>query len=186
MIVVMAQAPSHVLTELASRREQFFGFVRGRVSTAAEADDLLQRGFVKAANSVSALRDPARADAWFYQILRRILIDHRSSVAECELTPARTAVAEVVCDEPATCACSLQLLETLPPRYAEVLRRIDLDEESIDEVARSLSLRSGTVTVRLHRARRALRQRLLASCGTRSARQCLDCACASGGIPATG
>jgi len=179
----MAHSPPPVLAELAARREHFYGFVRGQVSSAAEADDLLQRGFEKAARNVGALREPERAKAWFYQILRRVLIDHHASAAQFQRTPARAAVAEVTPDDPATCACSLQFLDALPLQYAEVLRRIDLDEETIDAVARSLSLRPGTVTVRLHRARKALRQRLLSFCGTTSSRQCLDCACATGGIP---
>ena len=58
-----------------------------------------------------------------------------------------------------------------------VLRRIDLDEEPIAEVARSLGVTTNHATVRLHRARGALRKLLQDGCGTDSVKACADCAC---------
>ncbi len=67
-------------------------------------------------------------------------------------------------EEVATCACSLGLLERVRPEHAAVLRRVDLDEEPIAEVARVLGVTTNNATVRLHRARvkpRELRYHLL-------------------------
>jgi RNA polymerase sigma-70 factor (ECF subfamily) len=51
-----------------------------------------------------------------------------------------------------------QLITSLKPGYADVIRRADLKGQSHAEIARNLSLSVGNVAVRLHRARAALRE----------------------------
>lgn len=171
---------TNVLVALASRRDQFFSFLRRRTACADDAEDLLQQGFMRAARKVSTLRDVELAEAWFYSILRRTLADHASSLARSQRLVEQSKVVGVALTESQerrTCSCSLKVIETLPPQYADILRRIDVVEESVAEVAAALATTSGNVLVRLHRARKALRERLLSSCGTSSSRSCLDCRC---------
>ena len=66
----------------------------------------------------------------------------------------------------AVCACMTRLLPTLKPEYAEMIRRVDLQDTPLSEVASSLSITPNNATVRLHRARQALKLRLERSCGT--------------------
>jgi RNA polymerase sigma-70 factor (ECF subfamily) len=80
-----------------------------------------------------------------------------------------------------SCACSLAQLSALPAAYEDVLRRVDVDGSTLDEVASALNISKGNAAVRLHRARRALRDQLLKHCGVASARQCLSCACVDRG-----
>ncbi|MBQ4113037.1 MAG: sigma-70 family RNA polymerase sigma factor [Clostridia bacterium] len=51
-------------------------------------------------------------------------------------------------------------LETLPPEDRAIMLRRYYDGESVEEISRSLGLRSGTVRVRLHRMRTRLRDHL--------------------------
>jgi RNA polymerase sigma factor (sigma-70 family) len=176
-----APGGTDVLSALASRRDHFFSFLRRRTASAEDAEDLLQQGFIRATRKISTLRDVELADAWFYSILRRTLADHASTLARSQrLVDEQTKVAEAalgVGEERRTCSCSLKLIEALPPQYAEIIQRIDVVEESVAEVAAALSTTSGNILVRLHRARKALRERLRTSCGTSSSRSCLDCRC---------
>jgi RNA polymerase sigma-70 factor (ECF subfamily) len=166
---------------LASRRERFFSFLRRRTDSADDAEDLLQQGFIRAARKINTLRDAELAEPWFYRILRRTLADHLSSVARSQrLLEEQNRVMGMALEEPAeraTCSCSLELIDTLPPQYAEILRRVDVSEESVAEAAAALATTNGNVLVRLHRARKALRERLLSTCGTSSSRSCVDCRC---------
>ena len=50
-----------------------------------------------------------------------------------------------------------EVLPVLKPEYAEIIRRVDLEEASRQCVAGELGLTTNNVGVRLHRARRALR-----------------------------
>ena len=55
----------------------------------------------------------------------------------------------------------LELIDELPPTFRDVARMRDIEERSTDEVARHLHISSQNVKVRLHRARKLLRPRLL-------------------------
>ena len=70
-------------------------------------------------------------------------------------------------------ACFARLLPLLNPRYAELIRRIDLDAEFRIVVARDLKLSGPQCDLVLHRARSALRRRLEILCGASSREECL-------------
>ncbi|HVJ88831.1 MAG TPA: sigma factor, partial [Labilithrix sp.] len=72
----VADAAPMVVRELMSDRESFLAFVRGRLRSGADAEDVLQQALLKAAEHAHDLRDSSRARAWFYKILRRVLADH--------------------------------------------------------------------------------------------------------------
>lgn len=180
------QARTDVLAALASRRGLFLDFLARRTRERADAEDILQQGFLRAARKVASLRDTGVADAWFYRILRRLLADagaresqQRRTLRAIEAHGAEDNVYRRACVPPdgVTCACSVQLMGTFPPQYADVLRRADLREDSVAEIADALCTTPGNVIVRLHRARKALRQRLLEVCDTRSAAACAQCSC---------
>jgi RNA polymerase sigma-70 factor (ECF subfamily) len=82
--------------------------------------------------------------------------------------------------EVGNCACSVALLAELPPAYADILTRVDVREEPVEAVALELGVTVNNATVRLHRARKALRDRLAACCGCKSAQECQSCRCATG------
>lgn len=65
--------------------------------------------------------------------------------------------------------------------YAEVVRRVDFDEEEPAAVADALGLSVGNLYVRLHRARRMLRERVEGHCRVSSIEPCLECTCSGQG-----
>ncbi|MDX3966892.1 MAG: sigma-70 family RNA polymerase sigma factor [Bradyrhizobium sp.] len=77
----------------------------------------------------------------------------------------------------AACMCLHKVLPALKPEYAEILRRVDLAEEPREAVAAALGLTIGNLTVRLHRARQALRRVLELTCETCPIHGYLDCGC---------
>src|SRR3546814_19115504 len=74
--------------------------------------------------------------------------------------------------------CLHKILPALKPEYAEILRRVDLAEEPREAIAAALGLTIGNLTVRLHRARQALRRVLELTCETCPIHGYLDCGCA--------
>jgi RNA polymerase sigma-70 factor (ECF subfamily) len=75
------------------------------------------------------------------------------------------------------CNCLYKLLPTLKPDYAEVVWRADILGEPRDRIAASLGTTLNNVTVRIHRARRALKKRLEEMCLTCPVHGFLDCRC---------
>src|SRR5574342_641993 len=94
-----------------------------------------------------------------------------SAAAERETPEGDAELRETVC------ACIRGLVETLKPEYATALRRVDLDGERVDAFAREAGITASNASARLHRARAALRGRVLESCRTCAKHGCRDCEC---------
>ena len=175
-------ASPEVVERLVRGHRDFLAFVESRVRDRALAEDILQAAFVKALERGGALRDGESAVAWFYRLLRNALVDHWRRVgAHARALEHEAALAEDAAPDPelerAICACMSTLLPTLKPEYAEMLRRVDLGGEPLGAVAGALGITVNNATVRIHRARRALKQQLERSCGTCTTHGCLDCTC---------
>jgi RNA polymerase sigma-70 factor (ECF subfamily) len=168
-----------LIAELMGERARFVRLARSRVATEADADDVVQRALIRAAERADQLADARRARAWFYRILRRAIVDHHrsrtpeTSVDMLEYEPA----AEVDGPRAPACGCAVRLLADLRPAYADVLRRVDFDGDDPSAVANALGLSMTNLYVRLHRARRALRERVVGHCGVSSIAPCLECTC---------
>ena len=176
-----------MIQPLLEQESAFRVFLRRRVSDEAVAEDLLQQSMVRAVQSHHSIRRNESVVAWFYKILRHTLIDYyRSKGTEARRNDAFLQALTLSGDdqEPpldevksTVCACLNRLLPTLRSNYAELIRRIDLEEESPKLVAEDLKISHSNLTVRLHRARQALRASLEQSCGICSTHGCLNCTC---------
>lgn len=166
-------------SELMADRESYIAFVRGRIRPGADAEDIFQQALVRATEHASALRDRSRTRPWFFRILRRTLADHhaRWALREAKLATLAADLDEAAPEDVAVCGCSLGQLERIRPEYADILRRVDIDEAPVADVAGALGITVNNATVRLHRARRALRDQLMSFCGADSARACQSCSC---------
>jgi len=178
---------NETMQRLLENESAFRAFLRRRVGDEAMADDLLQQSMIRAVHSHHSVRNNESVVAWFYKILRHTLIDYyRSKGAEARRNDAFLQELTLSGDdkEPpldevksTVCACLNRLLPKLRSNYAELIRRIDLEEESPKLVAEELKISHGNLTVRLHRARQALRASLEQSCGICSTHGCLNCTC---------
>lgn len=180
-----------VLEVLVENHRNFRAFLEQRVGNSADADEILQAAFVKSIEKGDTLRDAESAVAWFYRLLRNALVDfYRHGDAErraLEQNAAREPELEVAVPDlqQAVCQCVNDLLPSVRPEYAAMLRRIDLEGESISEIASEQGITANNARVRLHRARSALRRQLELSCGTCTTHGCLDCTCSTTKEPAS-
>jgi RNA polymerase sigma-70 factor (ECF subfamily) len=184
----MARRPDQLAAELNRHRNAFKAFLTARVGSEAEAEDLLQNGLLKAVQRAGEVHDDARLTAWFYQLLRNAVIDHYRSNASARrrhdtLGQTMAALGEDIVAAPKgweaqLCGCLGGVVDTLKPQHAELLRRVDLNGESVQEAARALKMTPNGASVTLHRARKDLRARLETFCGDCSSGACLDCDCA--------
>lgn len=161
--------------------QTFIGFARKRVGDAHLAEDVVQESLVKA---LAADRKPAGEDdtvAWFYRILRRSIIDlyRRKDARSRALERFEEELAETASDddERLLCQCFKRLLPSVPGQYRELLQQIDLEGKDPAQVAAALGVTKNNLTVRLHRARKHLREMLSKNCRACSKHGCLDCTC---------
>ncbi|MEO7797092.1 MAG: sigma-70 family RNA polymerase sigma factor [Opitutaceae bacterium] len=166
--------PSSVTATLLAQRGAFKAFLTSRVGNEADAEDLLQNGLLKALGHGNEIKDGEKAVSWFYRVLRNVIVDHvRSRTAANRRDDAwasdTIALAEDKDAERQLCACFEKLLPTLKPVHAELLRRVELQGESVAQAAAALRITPNNASVSLHRARAELRTKLIEFCG--------DCPC---------
>ncbi len=176
-----------ILEGLLEHESAFRQFVRRRVGDEALAADILQQSLTRAVERSHSLQNEDSALAWFYSILRHTIADYyRSQGAETRRNQAFLQESIIAGDhqEPpldeinaTACACLDGLLPRLRGNYAELIKRIDLNGEPPERVAKELKISQNNLTVRLHRARRSLRAVLESACGVCSKHGCLNCTC---------
>lgn len=173
---------SEIASALLAHRSAFKAFLVSRVGNPADAEDLLQNGLIKAIQRADELKDGEKRVAWFYQILRHAIIDHARSRSAARGREERwmadsATLAEDTDAERVLCGCFEHLLPSLKPAHAELLRRVDLQGQSVSASAGALGMTANNASVTLHRARAELRKKLQEFCGSCANGACLDCDC---------
>ncbi len=171
------------LDELVAARERFVAFARTKLGDPELAEDIVQASLLKAVQGIDSLADDQKLIPWFYTILRNAITDayrNRASRPPAVDIEDVDLVDEPLEDEGALCECFRALIPTLPPQYADVIQRLDLEKQPSDIVQRELSVTAGNLKVRHHRARQALRTKLEETCRTCAEHHCLDCTCKVG------
>jgi RNA polymerase sigma-70 factor (ECF subfamily) len=150
----------------------------------ADADDAVQEAFLSAFRNFEGFREDARLGTWLHRIVvnaalgrlrkRKRRPDRGPDVVDVdELLPRFQAngypehfserwvlPAEELAARAETREQVRRTIDTLPDNYRTVLILRDIEELSTAETAELLELSPGTVKVRLHRARQALRNLL--------------------------
>jgi len=178
---------NRIIERLLENESAFRQFIRRRVGDEVVVEDILQQSLTRAVERSHSLNNEQSVLSWFYRILRHTVVDYyRSHGAEArrneavlrELTISGNHQEPPLDELQATaCTCLHGLLPNLHGNYAKLIKRIDLDGESPALVAKELKISRNNLTVRLHRARQALRGALEASCGICSKHGCLNCTC---------
>jgi RNA polymerase sigma-70 factor (ECF subfamily) len=123
-----------------------------------DAEEAVQEASARAWKALDTLREPARFKAWFCCILVRVCRDRvrfkvRDRRALAALPPPRELREEG--ESPV-----LRAAMELPDEYREPLVLFYVQELSVADLAETLGISESNAKVRLHRARRLLRERL--------------------------
>jgi len=179
---------AEVVDQLVENHRRFLAFVERRVGDRGVAEEILQDAFVRGVERVGSLRSDESAVAWFFRLLRNAIVDHHRRSGTVVRSAARLddEVEPAAADaqlEAEACRCVLGLAETLKPEYAAALQRVDVDGISVQAFAAEAGITANNASVRLFRARDALKKRVDATCRTCADHGCLDCTCAGQGDP---
>lgn len=145
--------------------DQLYNFARWLTQDASEADDLVQETFTKALRGFSGFQPGTNFRAWMFRILRNSFLTSRTGmkvnvvlddeVAETIASPEPSP--EHVLIEQVNRETVRKALEELSVPFREILLLCEVEEMSYEEIAQVLTIPTGTVMSRLHRARKALR-----------------------------
>jgi RNA polymerase sigma-70 factor (ECF subfamily) len=169
-----------VLQLLLRDREKYLNFLISRIRDRDLAEEILQIVTLKVIERGYQLRVASRAEAWLYRVLRNALTDYDRKAgntpvaAENDSFKLESAL-PISASNP--CQCASNELTQLRPEYAEVLRAVAMEDTSILKYARALTITPNAASVRLHRARKSLRGRIMSICGSCAGAGCFDCSC---------
>ena len=176
-------APAKAVDVLVDNHRQFLRFLERRLGDRELAEDVLQAAFVRGLERAEQLRDDESVVAWFYRMLRNAIVDHHRRTGRTDRKLDAVARELDAAEEPlpddrdAICQCVARLVDTLKPEYATAIRRVELDGLAVKDFAEELDVTANNAAVRLHRARKALREQLRRCCGTCAEHGCVDCKC---------
>jgi RNA polymerase sigma-70 factor (ECF subfamily) len=148
-----------------------------------EAEDLTQEVFVKVNKALESFRGESKLSTWIYRIATNAAMDRlRSPSFQKESSHKSIGPGEgEVGDEDAGTGkkklsvelqlfrkemneCLRSVIDNLPENYRSVLVLIELQEFSNKDVAEILGISLGTVKIRIHRARKKLKEELILHC----------------------
>ena len=153
-------------------RERLEHFVRKIVDDADEAENIVQETFAEAYRQIGDFRGEAKVSTWLFSIARHLAYGHlrkskRHNYKEhetIEFLQAEKSDASTVTQEAVERSERKHIvhdaLQELPEHYRRVVQLRDLEEQSTAETAEQLGLTEVNVRVRLHRARKQLRDHL--------------------------
>ena len=140
---------------LAAGRTAVERWVKARIASPADAEDVLQETYMAAFQGFDSLRDSAAFLPWILGIARRKCADWYRAQARRREVPL-DALPETAAEPPADSAVE-ETLEALPPRDQLMLSLFYRDMLSQKQIARRLGVPEGTVKSRMSAARSRFR-----------------------------
>ena len=144
-----------------------YNYARWLTRDPAEAEDLVQETYVKALRGFGSFTAGTNFRAWMYRILRNTFLTSKSGLkatASIDDDVVETVAAEGTPESLLMSRIDAEALrraiESLPLIFREVLLLSDMEEMSYREIAETVGIPIGTVTSRLLRARRKVREAL--------------------------
>ncbi len=157
-------------------RNAVFGLVYRMVRDREEANDLTQETFIRAFKSLPYYRPKYAFSTWLFRIATNRCIDHlrkrkvrtvsldqgvetETGELRREIPDSSTRPDEIFFQKRRMVSIE-RAIDSLPPKYREVISLKHKEERSYEEIARILDLPLGTVKVRIFRARELLKKKL--------------------------
>jgi RNA polymerase sigma-70 factor (ECF subfamily) len=172
--------PSPVTTEVWARfRAGLLRFLRSRLPSATDAEDVLQDVFVRIHEGLGRVEQPDRLQSWVYGIARRAVADFYrergrrpdAGAEEVEAEPAAWPEAPNLAPyrgehdvHEEVLSWLVPMVEALPEGYAEAVRLADVEGLPQREVAERLGLSLSGAKSRVQRGRVLLGDALRACC----------------------
>jgi RNA polymerase sigma-70 factor (ECF subfamily) len=147
--------------------EELHRFLRSRLPSEADADDLLQNVFIRVIEEIRALRQSDRLAAWVYQIARREIVDfyrRRSPRPQESVEEAVDGGSGIGNMNHAVGTWLSAMIDELPGTLREAVRLYEVENLPQAEIASRLQISLSGAKSRVQRGRRQLEDLLRGCC----------------------
>lgn len=179
MIDLDRELPRYLL----DHRDAIRRYILGLTRNPAEAEDLTQETYLRAHGGFHALKSEAKALPWLYRIATNVSYDRFRQVSYQESQKATETIEagesdttsatsipddgprlDLAMEQDEMSCCVQQYVAQLSDQYRSVILLHDTQGLTNPEIAEMLNLSLATVKIRLHRARKRLRDALDRAC----------------------
>lgn len=176
-----ATAGTAVRTAIVDSYDRLRNYLQRRLNS-ADAEEVLQVFVLKALERSADVRDAQSVRGWLSKVLSTTIADFHRQTSRNKIreTPLSAELSDRIAATPEVglaCECLYAQLQSLKSEHAEVIRRVDLGGESREAVAADLGVTVNNLTVRLFRARQALKERLESRCVVCREESFWECRC---------
>ena len=157
--------------------DQVYRVARRLVGSREEAEDLVQETYARAFRSWRSFSPGTNMRAWLFRILTNLNVDRGRRMQRTPQTQpleetdyylankvasaaGEEALEQEVVVERLSQDSVVSALSSIPPQFRDVVVLVDIGDFTYADAAQILDVPIGTVMSRLHRGRRALKQRL--------------------------
>jgi len=132
----------------------------------SRAEDMAQEAFLRAFRNLSSWRQESAFSTWLFSLATNLYCSELRRLPPITLPfdevhePADARAIDGGLEQRNESAAVHKAVQTLPPKYREVLTLYYFHEMDVPAAARSLNLPEGTVKAHLFRARNLLREKL--------------------------
>jgi len=157
--------------------DQVYRVSRRLVGSREEAEDLVQETYARAFRSWRSFTPGTNMRAWLLRILTNLNVDRGRRIQRTPQTQPLEETDYFLANKVASAAgeealeqdvvverlsqdAVVRALSEIPPQFREVVVLVDIGDFTYTDAAQILDIPIGTVMSRLHRGRRALKQKL--------------------------
>ncbi len=177
---------ANAIATIIESQKKFISFLESKVKNISIAEDIFQMSILKALKNGKDLKSEEAVFPWFYQILKNSVTDYfrenkkisgKSEEIYRFLSELSNEASFNKESKELLCECFKELIKTINPGYADLLNKVDINDESLEDLAKAQNMTVNNITVKLHRARKALKESLEVTCGACTKHGCLNCTC---------
>ena len=151
--------------ELSDRLRQF---VRSRIQSTADVDDVLQTVFLRIHSNLDSIRTTDRLESWVFQITRNAISDHfrntRNTLNDVDSLFTETDDGKVEAQHAELAKCLSTLIDRLPDDQRQAVSMYEIQGMSQNDIVIRESLSVSGAKSRIQRGRKALERMLKACC----------------------
>ncbi len=167
MTTALNQTVTHsdIGAAFAALQQSLRKYLGRKLPEAVDADDVIQDIFVKALLASESQRSIENLTGWLYSAARTAVVDYYRNHHKSEPLPD-----DLQADKPDDrfcedlSVCLAPFIDTLPDKYRDTLREVDINNRKMKELAEEESVSLSAVKSRAARARKMVKQQIQACC----------------------
>lgn len=146
-------------------KNKLFLFIKSRVNSVEDAEDLLNEVFVSLIKKTSQEKSPENIVAWLYRVTRNKIIDYYRTKKRFEDLPedliSVNAETNIIAE---LSNCILPMIKSLPETYQQVLILSEIEGKKNKIIANELDLSLSAVKSRILRGREKIHSSIESCC----------------------